>query len=141
MAEDEEMSELIFKPEDFRDVISPLNAAFVVETCQKLFDEWLEQQPAVIGFYPADGMIFPKMTYLSESYKDIDGIKIVRKARLVCIEEIKPCTHPAEKVKVYSSKAQALFDPGPVLKYGLDQYWQCECGVEVVPNSYRAKEK
>lgn len=55
----------------------------------------------------------------------------LHKALLINIEEINPCNHPKEKVKLEGSFMGSLYQ----------KYYKCACGVEVIPNSYEAKHK
>lgn len=115
-----------FKPEDFEDIsykIATLQLAFAAEVAH-IANTKLEREGKVV-FCGQNGW--------ANDPKHAD--KITHKALLIAIEPIEKCTHPKEKV----SEIQDRIPAGR--KIELQTYYQCECGVRVVPESFREVEK
>lgn len=110
---------LKFKPEDFKEYADAKDIQKeLVTIAQQIFDKWLSEQPVVYmstGAYDND-----------EWTEKLEDRFRKKKARLVCIEEIKKCYHPKEKVKskyFYSEIAEGIVH-------------ECECGAKVQPKEF-----
>lgn len=126
-----------------------LEYEIVVKANQKL-QEWIAKAPVVYG---VNGVFRAEDQHSAYTHQ----------ARLICIEEIKKCEHPKEKVKEITLYAWNTFISDPLDIYytksvtsspstghkavarcpQLDEtFYKCECGAKVEPLSFgEVKEK
>lgn len=129
---------LKFKPEDFykgsvttEGIINW--APHFSSVAQLIFDEWLAKQSVVKGSgHSEDGsFVWFERTVANGFY--------THQARLCCIEEIKKCEHPKEKVKFpYWNNMEPPTKTG-TLTNTITVRWDvgiCECGAKVRPREF-----
>lgn len=119
---------LKFKPEDFeynaKDLGEEgkyLRVGYAVNIAQRIFNNWLSEQPVVYG--PHMGNKWDR-----NLVKDRDAMQ----ARLVCIEEVKKCEHPPNKIKHLEARLHGNYTD----KILYTEFFECECGAKVKPNSF-----
>lgn len=132
---------LIFDQEDFggpQEIPMMLfwERAFAAKRAQEIYDRWLEKQPTVYG----QNVDIKGFWSFSASKENLD----THTAKLVCIQELKTCEHPPEKVKAKAKKAFSTCpdnEPGClVAHYDVNYVFECECGATVEPASYKVRE-
>jgi hypothetical protein len=94
---------------------------------QELFDRWLASQPVVTTVGEPDDR--------AEFWCKHKATNAKWQARLVDIQPLSKCEHPAEKVKtIYGGTACLDADSG---EYGISKdRFECECGAKVKPSAY-----
>lgn len=121
---------LIFKQEHFIGLDSQhelffSKRVFAAERAQQLFDAWLEKQPTVYGRPNDDG---PDELMWYQGKPEINSpLGDTHSAKLVCIQELKKCEHPPEKVLAQENSSH-------IVEY------ECECGAKVKPSAYEVVE-
>ena len=106
---------LKFKPQDFFSY--PIGLAEherIHGRAQDIFDNWLSKQQVIYG---------DEGSCRWNTFQD-RPVNPTRKARLICIEEIKKCTHENGQICHYNN-------------HGLSTYTCMSCGKELKPASWR----